>query len=86
MSAEDHRALLERYMAEVWGLGDLSALHRFLSADFRRHRSTRQEPLDRDGQVARLQGIRNALPDVTITVEPTGASCSASRRRAGPSR
>lgn len=69
MGETDNRALLERYIAEVWGQGDLGALDRFLADGFRRHVSPGSEPLDRDGQVERLRVIRSAFPDITITLE-----------------
>lgn len=62
----DHRTLLERYFSRVWGDGDPEAVREFASPDYRRHVSPTSEPLGLDAQVARLQGIRSAFPDVEI--------------------
>lgn len=69
MSAEANEQLLARYVREVWEEGDLDALERFLSPDFKRHVSPTLPPLDRNGQIERLRGFRSAFPDITLTVE-----------------
>ncbi|MFP4073204.1 MAG: ester cyclase [Actinomycetota bacterium] len=69
MSAEANEQLLTRYVQEVWDKGDLDALERFLSPDFKRHVSPTLPPLDRGGQIERLRGFRSAFPDITLTVE-----------------
>lgn len=68
-SAEANEQLLARYIREVWDEGDLDALDRFLSPDFRRHVSPTLPPLDRQGQIERLKGFRSAFTDITLTVE-----------------
>lgn len=69
MSTEANEQLLARYVREVWDKGDLDALARFLSPNFKRHVSPTLPPLDRDGQIERLRGFRSAFPDITLTVE-----------------
>lgn len=69
MSAEANEQLLARYVREVWDGGDLEALERFLSPDYKRHVSPTLPPLDRDGQIERLRGFRSGFPDITLTVE-----------------
>lgn len=69
MSAETNEQLLARYVREVWDKGDVDALERFLSPDYKRHVSPTLPPLDRNGQIERLKGFRSALPDITLTVE-----------------
>lgn len=69
MSAEANEQLLARYVREVWDEGDLDALERLLSRDFKRHVSPTLPPLDRDGQIERLKAFRSAFPDITLTVE-----------------
>lgn len=69
MSAAANEELLARYVREVWDKGDLDALEPFLSPDFKRHVSPTLPPLDRQGQVERLQGFRSAFPDITLAVE-----------------
>jgi len=59
-----------RYAAEVWEADqpfDADVLRTFLSPRLVRHMSAIAEPLDMEGQVARLQGIKAAFPDVRIT-------------------
>lgn len=74
MSAEANEQLLARYVREVWDEGDLDALERFLSPDFKRHVSPTLPPLDRDGQVERLRAFRSAFPDITLSVEDVVAA------------
>lgn len=69
MSGEANKQLLARYVREVWDEGDLEALERFLSPDFKRHVSPTLPPLDRNGQIQRLRGFRSAFPDITLEVE-----------------
>lgn len=69
MTAEANEQLLARYVREVWDGGDLDALERYLSPDFKRHVSPTLPPLDRNGQIERLRGFRSAFPDITLTVE-----------------
>lgn len=69
MSVENTIALLHRYIAGVWDVGNLAALDDFLSPDYRRHVSVSAPPLTRDGQRQRLAAVRAAFPDVTLTVE-----------------
>lgn len=69
MSAAAARTLLHRYVREVWDEGQPEAAERFLAPNFLRHTSPNSEPLDRDHQLARLKGFREAFPDITIDVE-----------------
>lgn len=69
MSAEANKQLLARYVREVWDEGNLDAIERFLSPDYKRHMTPTLPPLDRNGQIERLRGFRSAFPDVTLTVE-----------------
>jgi predicted ester cyclase len=69
MAAEENKALLARYISEVWDKGDLEALRDFLSPGYARHTSPTLPPLDLEGQVERLHGFRQAFPDITIEVE-----------------
>lgn len=73
MSIEANKELLAGYVREIWERGDITALYDYLSDDFKRHISPTLPPLDRDGQVERLTGFRNAFPDITLTVEEVTA-------------
>jgi steroid delta-isomerase-like uncharacterized protein len=69
MSTEENKQLLQRYIAEVWGNGNLEALRDFLAPGYRRHVSPTLPPLSLEEQIQRLTGFRTAFPDITLTVE-----------------
>lgn len=69
MSATENKELLGRYLARVWEHHDLDALDDLLSPTFARHVAASLPPLDRTAQRTRLEGFREAFPDVTIEVE-----------------
>ena len=70
MSRERPEETARRYAAEVWEADepfDESVLRTFLSPKLRRHMSATAPPLDMEGQIARLQGIKAAFGDLQIT-------------------
>jgi steroid delta-isomerase-like uncharacterized protein len=69
MSAEDNKALVRRYIEEVWDKKNIAALDEFLASNYQRHTSPNTTPIDREGQKQRLVGIRTAFPDMTLTLE-----------------
>ena len=69
MSVEDNKALVRRYIEEVWDKKNSSALDKFLAPHYQRHLSPITTPLNLDGQKQRLAGIRVAFPDVQLTLE-----------------
>ncbi len=69
MPAETNKAVVARYLEEVWGKGNLDSIRQFLSPNYRRHQSPTLPPLDAEGQIERLAGLRRAFPDVEITIE-----------------
>lgn len=69
MTGEQARELLRRYLSEVWDAGDVEAVRRFAGPGFRRHLSPTLPPLDLDGQLTRLRGIRQAFPDIAVALE-----------------
>ena len=70
MSAvEDKKALLYRYVEEVWDQHNLEAIDDFLSPDYQRHPSPTAEPLTRAGQKQLLSRFRAAFPDARLTIE-----------------
>ncbi len=69
MTAESNLDTAKRYAAKVWEAEDpfdADVLDGFLSPRLVRHMSAVAEPLDKAGQIARLQGIKAAFPDVQI--------------------
>jgi predicted ester cyclase len=69
MSASENKALLRRYVREVWEKQNPSAVRGFLAWNYRRYASPDAAPLTLDDQVERLVGFRTAFPDVQIVVE-----------------
>lgn len=69
MSAEENEALLRSYVSAVWNSGNPDAAEQYLAADFRRHTTATAPPLDVMGQLQRLRGFRDAVPDVAIMIE-----------------
>jgi steroid delta-isomerase-like uncharacterized protein len=69
VSAKENKALLRRYMKEVWEEQNPAAVDDFLAPNDRRHRSATTEPLTRDGQKRLLVQFRAVFPDIQITVE-----------------
>ena len=69
MSAEDNKALVRRYLEEVWHEGNIAAVDAFLAPHYRRYLSPAAAPLTLDGQRQRLTGFRAAFPDIQLTIE-----------------
>lgn len=69
MSAVENRALLERYLNDVWAEGNPNAVERFAAPDYKRHGSPTAPPLDAAAQIERLKGIRAAFPDIVIEAD-----------------
>jgi len=69
MSTEENKALLRRYIKEVWDEQNPAAVDEFLAPDYKRHRSPTIEPLTRDDQKQLLTKFRAAFPDIQLTVE-----------------
>ena len=69
MSAEANKALVRRYLEEVWQKRNPAAVAEFLAPDYRRYLSPTAVPLTRDGQRERVTGFRTAFPDIQLTLE-----------------
>ncbi|MBI5029149.1 MAG: ester cyclase [Chloroflexi bacterium] len=69
MSADDNKALVRRYIQEVWDKKNSAACDEFLASNNQRHLSPNATPLNREGQKQRLAGIRSAFPDISLTLE-----------------
>jgi steroid delta-isomerase-like uncharacterized protein len=69
VSTEENKALLRRYVKEVWDKQNPAAVDGFLAPNYKRHRSATTEPLTRDGQRQLLVKFRAVFPDIQITVE-----------------
>lgn len=66
MSAQDNRALQERYLREVWEARDPEAEARFAASHYRRYIAPSEPPLDLAGQIEREKSFLAAFPDATI--------------------
>jgi steroid delta-isomerase-like uncharacterized protein len=69
MTSSQLKALLNRYIDEVWTKRDIAAVDRFLAATYRRHMGRSVDPLTRDGQKKLLTDFRAAFPDAELAVE-----------------
>ena len=69
MSAEDHKALVQDYIEDVWNQGNLNRADELFAADYRRYTAPTAAPLSRDAQKQRIAGLRAAFPDVHLTIE-----------------
>ena len=69
MSAEQNKALLHRYIEEVWDKENPAAADDFLAPTYIRHRSPTIPPLTLEQQKQLLTGFRAAFPDIRITVK-----------------
>ncbi len=69
MTAEENKAIVRRYLDEVWNQGNTAAVDEFLAPNYKRYLSPITAPLTRDGQKQRLTGFRAAFPDVHLTLE-----------------
>lgn len=67
--ASQNKALIRKYLDEVWQKNNISALEEYLSPAYKRYLSPTAPPLDLEGQRQRLKGFRAAFPEVQITVE-----------------
>ncbi len=69
MSAAENKALLLRYIKEVWDNNNPEAIDEFLAEEYKRHRSPTVPSLNRGEQKQLLQRFRMAFPDIQLTVE-----------------
>jgi steroid delta-isomerase-like uncharacterized protein len=70
MSA-DHRAVVHRFYSEVFEGGNLDLIDEMLTDDFVDHEAPPDMPNGRDGAKEMLGGLRQAFPDLRVTVEDT---------------
>lgn len=69
MSIERNKAVVRRYLDEVWNKGNIDGSAAFLAPDYRRHAGPGTDPLDIEGQRVRLHGFRAAFPDARLVIE-----------------
>ena len=69
MSAEENKAIVRRYLDEIWNKGNVDYLDVVAAPDYARYLVGQDQPLDRESQKRRLSGFLAALPDHRLTVE-----------------
>lgn len=69
MPEQLNKERVRRYLDEVWNQGNIDGSAAYLAPGYRRHLGPDVEPLDIEGQRARLEGFRTAFPDVKLEVE-----------------
>jgi len=70
MSMEDNKAVLGRYVEEVWIRGNLAAVDDYITSDYVRHDPGLPMPIRGPEGVRQLvHAYRTAFPDINFTVE-----------------
>jgi predicted ester cyclase len=69
MSAEDNKALVRRFLAEVRDGWTQAVVEQFFATDYRRHLTPTGPHLSREEQRERASRLRVAFPDADVTLE-----------------
>jgi len=69
MTAEENKALVRRYIEEVWNRRNLGFVEEVLSPAYRRYLTPGAPPIDPQAQKTRLTGFLEAFPDIHLTIE-----------------
>lgn len=69
MSADDNRALVRRFLAEVRDGWTQAVIEQFFAPDYRRHLSPTGPHLTREEQGERTSRLRVAFPDADVALE-----------------
>ena len=69
MSAAENKALVDRYIQEIWVERNPEAIARFVAPDYQRHMAPGAPALDLESQIERIKGFGAAFPDITIVVD-----------------
>jgi steroid delta-isomerase-like uncharacterized protein len=69
MSTETNKAIIRRYIEDVWGKGDFAADQEVVATDLVDHNPVPGWPSDLEGHHQVLVIFRNAFPDLQITLE-----------------
>jgi len=70
MSAEENKAMVRRYVDEVWNKGNLGIIDELFSPDWVEHDADRPEELRGLGDAERrVEELRIAFPDLQVTLE-----------------
>ena len=69
MSAEEHKAIVRRFVEEVQNRGDLAALDELCAPDFVNHSAPPGVPPTREGLAQLTALFRQAFPDGEMVIE-----------------
>ena len=69
MSTEENKAVIRRWIEDVWGKGDFDALSEVAAADVIDHNPSPGLPPGAEGQKAIIMMLRSAFPDGTNALE-----------------
>ena len=69
MSTEENKALIRRAFEEVWGKGDFAVEKEVVATDVVDHNTPPGWPLGLEGHHQVVVMVRNAFPDLQITLE-----------------
>jgi steroid delta-isomerase-like uncharacterized protein len=68
-SLEQNKALMRNYIEVAWNKGNLDFIDKNFSSDFVSHGTLPGQPNNRDSVKSVISTIRNAIPDLHITIE-----------------
>ena len=68
-SLEQNKALMRNYIEEAWNKGNLDFIDKNFSSDFVSHGTFPGQPTNRDSVKSVISTVRNAIPDLHITIE-----------------
>ena len=69
LDALDLETLYRRWLAEVWGKGDVDVARELVAEDLIDHNALPGQPAGLEGQLWALTAIRRAFPDLTFTAD-----------------
>ena len=69
MSAEEHKAVIRRYVEEAWNKGNVDIIDELMAPNYARYMGVGAPPLNREGQKQRILGFRRAFPDLRLEVQ-----------------
>jgi steroid delta-isomerase-like uncharacterized protein len=78
MSAQENKAIARAFCEETWGKGNLAAVDKFASSDFKVYYHLFPAPLDHEGFKAWLVDTHAGFPDLQFTI--TDAICASQQR------
>ncbi|MDY7003305.1 MAG: ester cyclase [Cyanobacteriota bacterium] len=69
MSSQENKAIAQQFFEESWGKGNLQAVDKLASADFKVDYSTLSAPLDREGLKTWVADLHTGFPDLQFTIQ-----------------